>query len=189
MSSSKWQWIKVLDTTLWTHQFFQIFALRESNMAMENILFIGDYPSETPISSGFPASRVWLPQGTHSCWWISHSFWQVILSFVTKIIPLEFYTLKAYPNIFTHHIPNWETVLEYIYSIRDRDSMGYQCWIYASHLTQSYPHPSNHDSHAQFCPSTFWNSSYLSQKVFKKNESWCSWLKDHFQPQSQDLNP
>ena len=118
MSSSKWQWVKVLDTTLWTHQFFQIFALRESNMAMENILFIGDYRSETPISSGFPASRVWLPQGTHSCWWISHSFWQVILSFVTKIIQLEFYTLKAYPNIFTHHIPNWEAVLEYIYSIR-----------------------------------------------------------------------
>ena len=29
-------------------------TLRSSNMAMENTLFIGDFPIETPISSGFP---------------------------------------------------------------------------------------------------------------------------------------
>ena len=37
-------------------------ALRQSNMAMENALFIGDFPIETPISSGFPIA-IWLPEG------------------------------------------------------------------------------------------------------------------------------
>ena len=45
--------------------------LIKSNMALEDILSIGDFPIETPFSSGFPITTKYLIHTVSYCWHVS----------------------------------------------------------------------------------------------------------------------